>query len=149
MTPTQIVATNERQSCILPDGFKVIDAAIARQLALDFEETGKALNAMAKRCEVLQELNDTLRRRNITLMDQRDELQESIEQEKRNRAAACATLTKDCNLYAKRTHQLLMGILNLRTEINCRIEHGADSGGHLEYVQSALDSIKMCRIAPG
>ena len=96
MTPTQIVATNERQSCILPDGFKVIDAAIARQLALDFEETGKALNAMAKRCEVLQELNDTLRRRNITLMDQRDELQESIEQEKRNRAAACATLTCIC-----------------------------------------------------
>ena len=47
MTPTQIVATNERQSCILPDGFKVIDASIARQLARDLEETGKALNASA------------------------------------------------------------------------------------------------------
>ena len=44
MTPTQIVAENERQSCILPDGFKVIDAAIARQLASELEETKKVLN---------------------------------------------------------------------------------------------------------
>lgn len=29
----------------------------------------------------------------------------------------------------------------LRSEVNCRIEHGADSGGHLEYVENKLDSI--------
>lgn len=32
-------------------------------------------------------------------------------------------------------------ILSLRTEVNCRIEHGAESGGHLEYVQEKLDEI--------
>ncbi len=32
-------------------------------------------------------------------------------------------------------------ILQLRTEVNCRIEHGAESGGHLEYVQSKLDAL--------
>lgn len=32
-------------------------------------------------------------------------------------------------------------VLKLRNEINCRIEHGADSRGHLEYVQSKLDEI--------
>jgi len=53
MTPTQTVATNERQSAILPNGNKIIDSAIARQLALDLEECGKALNAMSLRCERL------------------------------------------------------------------------------------------------
>jgi hypothetical protein len=33
------------------------------------------------------------------------------------------------------------GILKLRTEVNCRIEHGAESGGHLDYVQKALDEL--------
>ena len=32
-------------------------------------------------------------------------------------------------------------ILKLRCEVNCRIEHGAESGGHLEYVKNALDEI--------
>ena len=34
-------------------------------------------------------------------------------------------------------------ILRLRTEVNCRIEHGSESGGHLEYIQSKLDAILM------
>jgi len=29
----------------------------------------------------------------------------------------------------------------LRNEVNCRIEHGAKSGGHLEHVQGKLDEI--------
>ena len=29
----------------------------------------------------------------------------------------------------------------LGNEVNCRIEHGAESGGHLEYVQRYLDRI--------
>ena len=29
----------------------------------------------------------------------------------------------------------------LRNEVNCRIEHGADSNGHLDYVQNKLDGI--------
>lgn len=32
-------------------------------------------------------------------------------------------------------------VLDLRNEISCRIEHGAESGGHLEYVLSQLDAI--------
>jgi len=32
-------------------------------------------------------------------------------------------------------------LLQLRTEINCRIEHGADSNGHLEFVLGQLDTI--------
>lgn len=32
-------------------------------------------------------------------------------------------------------------ILKLRTEVDCRIEHGANSGGHLEYVRAELDKL--------
>lgn len=32
-------------------------------------------------------------------------------------------------------------ILRLRNEVNCRIEHGAENGGHLDYVQGSLDAI--------
>jgi hypothetical protein len=32
-------------------------------------------------------------------------------------------------------------LLKLRTELNCRIEHGADGLGHLKFVQSKLDEI--------
>ena len=32
-------------------------------------------------------------------------------------------------------------VLDLRTEVNCRIQHGAESGGHLEYVQRKLDEM--------
>lgn len=32
-------------------------------------------------------------------------------------------------------------IQQLRTEIDCRVQHGASSGGHLEYVLGKLDSI--------
>ena len=32
-------------------------------------------------------------------------------------------------------------VLKLRCEVNCRIEHGAESGGHLDYVQKVLDEI--------
>lgn len=37
--------------------------------------------------------------------------------------------------------EILMEVQGLRAEVNCRIEHGADSGGHLEYVQNKLDAI--------
>jgi len=33
-------------------------------------------------------------------------------------------------------------IRDLRSEVNCRIEHGAESGGHLEYVHAALVSME-------
>jgi len=32
-------------------------------------------------------------------------------------------------------------ILRLRNEVNCRMEHGAEHGGHLEYVQATLDDM--------
>lgn len=32
-------------------------------------------------------------------------------------------------------------INKLRIEVNCRIEHGAESGGHLDYVQGKLDEV--------
>ena len=32
-------------------------------------------------------------------------------------------------------------IQNLRNEVNCRIGHGAESGGHLDYVQAKLDEM--------
>lgn len=37
--------------------------------------------------------------------------------------------------------KLAEAVLHLRIEVNCRIEHGAKSGGHLEYVQEELDKI--------
>lgn len=52
-----------------------------------------------------------------------------------------------CDLWETWQHQqrkiddLMEAILKLRTEVNCRIEHGADSNGHLEYVQARLDKL--------
>ena len=37
--------------------------------------------------------------------------------------------------------EIEQAIRNLRNEVNCRIEHGANSGGHLDYVQNELDEI--------
>lgn len=34
--------------------------------------------------------------------------------------------------------KLRKAIRNLHNEVDCRIEHGADSGGHLEYVRDEL-----------
>ena len=36
-------------------------------------------------------------------------------------------------------------LMKLRTEINCRIEHGAESGGHLEFVLTKLDAMLKAR----
>ena len=33
------------------------------------------------------------------------------------------------------------GVIHLRNEIDCRIQHGADSNGRLEYVKTWLDSL--------
>jgi hypothetical protein len=42
----------------------------------------------------------------------------------------------------ERDYELLRdAVLKLRAEVNCRIEHGAESGGHLEYVQRILDGV--------
>jgi len=40
-----------------------------------------------------------------------------------------------------RAVELARSVHALRTEVNCRIEHGADSGGHLEYMMTRLDAI--------
>jgi hypothetical protein len=34
---------------------------------------------------------------------------------------------------------LLLMIGRIRSEIDCRIEHGADSKGHLEYIRDMID----------
>lgn len=47
--------------------------------------------------------------------------------------AACAEAA------AARAERAEQTLRELRLEIDCRIEHGADSGGHLEYVRSFID----------
>ena len=37
-------------------------------------------------------------------------------------------------------------VLRLLNEIDCRIEHGADSGGHLEYVRTKLHDIVATQV---
>jgi len=37
--------------------------------------------------------------------------------------------------------RLRQQLLELRSELDCRIEHGAESGGHLEYVLDSLRSV--------
>ena len=32
-------------------------------------------------------------------------------------------------------------VLSLRNEVNCRVDHGAESGGHLDYVLKRLDKM--------
>lgn len=45
------------------------------------------------------------------------------------------------------TEDLRQEIRNLRSEVDCRIEHGAESGGHLEYVRKKLDEILYPEVA--
>jgi SOS-response transcriptional repressor LexA len=51
------------------------------------------------------------------------------------RARAIA-LTSPIGLHAE--------LIKLRSEIDCRIEHGAKTSGHLEYVREQLDSL-ICK----
>ena len=56
--------------------------------------------------------------------------------------ADTATLTVELNAQIVNQLNLIReAVWNLRSEVNCRIEHGAESGGHLDYVQRKLDEI--------
>ena len=56
--------------------------------------------------------------------------------------ADTATLTVELNAQIVNQLNLIReAVWNLRNEVNCRIEHGAESGGHLDYVQRKLDEI--------
>lgn len=52
--------------------------------------------------------------------------------------AAVEAVMKDVNERRIRCFQLECFLLQLRAEVDCRIEHGAESGGHLEYVLEQL-----------
>jgi hypothetical protein len=41
----------------------------------------------------------------------------------------------------KKEDPLLEAVRALYSEVNCRIQHGADSSGHLEYVESKLKAM--------
>jgi len=43
---------------------------------------------------------------------------------------------------------ILSDVLHLRTEIDCRIDHGASGPGHLEYVRNCLDQIMDAHRSP-
>ena len=49
----------------------------------------------------------------------RDTLEAELRQEQRNRAAACATLTKDCNLRGKYIRQLREAIIKMPNACTC------------------------------
>lgn len=60
----------------------------------------------------------------------------------------CCGDPADCMCPPVAPGESLVGSLNvydqlilLRGELDCRIEHGAESGGHLEYVLSRLDAM--------
>jgi hypothetical protein len=56
--------------------------------------------------------------------------------------ASIENLTVELNAEIVREFNLIRdSVWSLRNEVNCRIEHGAESGGHLEYVQRKLDEI--------
>jgi hypothetical protein len=42
---------------------------------------------------------------------------------------------------AERAESLISDLLYLRNEVDCRIEHGAQHGGHLDYVKLCLTQI--------
>jgi hypothetical protein len=71
LTPTQIVATNEQQSASMPSGFRFVDAKLARAIAEELE-------SWMERCRTVENLNDMLRARNITLMDERESMQQQM-----------------------------------------------------------------------
>lgn len=67
-----------------------------------------------------------------------------------NAAATIAVRSEDeyiANLQNRWQHhavkydKLRQAVQDLRNEVNCRIEHGADDRGHLNYVQDRLDEI--------
>ncbi len=58
----------------------------------------------------------------------RDALEADLHQERRDRAAACATLTKDCNLRGKYIRQLREAIIKMPHDCTCT--HTACVFGH-------------------
>lgn len=51
-------------------------------------------------------------------------------------------LQKANTLIGKDYENLLNELTRLRSEVDCRISHGAESNGHLEYVRDAIDRIR-------
>lgn len=121
-----------------------MDAQIARTLAAELEE-------WMSRCKHVEEVNDTLRARNVSLMDERDGMNEQMtglsrevehqkarvkayadetDQERSNRVAACRTLTADCNLRGKYIRQLREAIIKLPAP--CQCDHSVAVFGHYE-----------------
>jgi hypothetical protein len=73
----------------------------------------------------------------------RDKLESELQQEKRDRAAACATLTKDCNLRGKYIRQLREAIIQMPHACTCT--HTACVFGHDANCPSQIiaDALKL------
>ncbi len=56
-------------------------------------------------------------------------------------AEQLSTAKRQVKLLIKEGDCLRDEIVDFRNEIDCRIEHGAESGGHLDYVKSRLNEI--------
>ncbi len=59
-------------------------------------------------------------------------------------------LHNECQAHERTKHELAEAqrdIMNLYAEVDCRVQHGANSGGHLEYVHARLQ--KMLGLVPG
>ena len=56
---------------------------------------------------------------------------------------AIAQNLRDINALGSRVEALANHVRNLYSEVDCRIEHGVETGGHLEYVREQLRGIKQ------
>lgn len=121
LTPTQIVATNEQQAASMPDGFRFVDARIARTLATELE-------SWMERCRGVEEQMTGLRREVEHQKARVTAYADETVQERRNRVAASATLTADCNLRGKYIRQLREAIIKLPAP--CQCDHSVAVVGH-------------------
>lgn len=141
----------------MPEGCRIVDAQIARTLASELEE-------WMTRCKHVEEVNDSLRSRNVSLMDERDGMIEQMTGLRRdvdhqkarvkaysdaaetvriNQVAACKTLTADCNIRGKYIRQLREAISQLPAPCSC--DHSAVIFGHYKSCPARIkgDALKL------
>lgn len=83
-------------------------------------------------------LAETVRYKDRALDDIFDAL-DNYAREHPDLISAAQAVMKDWNRIRIKLANLEQRVRQVKIEINCRIEHGADSNGHLEYVEQALE----------
>jgi uncharacterized coiled-coil DUF342 family protein len=96
----------------------------------------KSLEGVRAERDVLQEIVDEQRTQIAKLVERIVELTEEVSSVTEDRRHAVAALSEQVDKVRDERDRARQRTNSILTEIDCRIEHGAESNGHLEAIRS-------------